>query len=70
MSDNLFENSEKNIKGNVDNCVECGKEFKFKKKDRDRGWGLFCSKKCAAIFRQKDKSKSTIRLYKMKKIGL
>jgi hypothetical protein len=32
-------------------CINnrCGKQFSARKADRNRGWGLYCSKSCKAI---------------------
>lgn len=37
------------------NCDICGNEYNVKKSDLQRGWGLTCSKSCAAIKRENDK---------------
>ena len=36
-------------------CNNCGKEYKAKSSDIDRGWGLCCCKSCASSFREKSK---------------
>lgn len=52
-SDELIE-MEKN--GLVDtNCKHCNKMFKAKTKEIKRGWGMFCSRSCAVVFRYKQK---------------
>lgn len=66
---NLFDNPEPNKK-NIDQCYECGSDFKFSPRDRKRGWGYFCSKKCASIYREKYKTESEKRLFKLKKLNL
>lgn len=37
------------------NCDNCGKEYKADKRNLKRGWGLCCSKSCAAKKREKKK---------------
>jgi hypothetical protein len=37
------------------NCDYCGKEYKADNRNLKRGWGLCCSKKCAANKREKSK---------------
>lgn len=36
-------------------CNNCGKEYAVKESDLKRGWGLCCSKHCAAKLREKSK---------------
>jgi hypothetical protein len=52
------------------NCHVCNKEFTPDKRNTNRGWGLFCSKSCATIWRNKEKTKSDLRDYNLKKIGI
>ena len=49
---NLFDKA-KNKKTNGKCCHNCGKEFKPDKRNVARGWGLYCSKSCAATFKNK-----------------
>ena len=37
------------------NCDNCGKEYIADMRNIRRGWGLCCSKSCAAILREKNK---------------
>jgi len=37
------------------NCDYCGKEYKTDQRNINRGWGLCCSKSCAASKREKSK---------------
>jgi hypothetical protein len=37
------------------NCDNCGKEYKADTRNLKRGWGLCCSKSCAASKREKQK---------------
>jgi len=37
------------------NCDNCGKEYKADTRNLNRGWGLCCSKSCAASKREKSK---------------
>ena len=37
------------------NCDNCGKEYKADNRNLKRGWGLTCSKSCAASKREKSK---------------
>ena len=37
------------------NCDYCGKEYKADTRNLNRGWGLCCSKSCAAKKREKSK---------------
>lgn len=37
------------------NCDNCGKEYSARSADVKRGWGLNCSKSCAASSREKSK---------------
>ena len=37
------------------NCNNCGKEYKADTRNLKRGWGLCCSKSCAAKLREKSK---------------
>lgn len=39
----------------IRSCDNCNTEYKAKQSDLDRGWGLTCSKKCAAEKREKEK---------------
>lgn len=36
-------------------CDNCGKEYNAKEADVNRGWGLCCSKSCAASKREKNR---------------
>jgi len=36
------------------NCIECGKQFDTKPR-KEEGWGLYCSKSCAGIVRERKK---------------
>jgi predicted nucleic acid-binding Zn-ribbon protein len=36
-------------------CDNCGKEYEADKRNINRGWGLCCSKSCAASKREKSK---------------
>lgn len=38
------------------NCDNCGKEYESDERNVKRGWGLCCSKSCAASKREKSKS--------------
>lgn len=38
------------------NCDNCGKEYEADKRNVNRGWGLCCSKSCAAQKREKDRT--------------
>lgn len=40
-------------------CDICGNEYNVKPSDLKRGWGLTCSKSCAAIKRENDKRGET-----------
>lgn len=37
------------------NCNNCGKEYNADSRNLKRGWGLCCSKSCAAKLREKSK---------------
>lgn len=52
------------------NCYICGEEFKPDNRNVKRGWGLFCSKSCASKWREKSKTKSEIRDFKLKRLGI
>jgi len=39
----------------VRHCDQCGKEYKADKRNLKRGWGLCCSKSCAAKKREMDR---------------
>ena len=40
------------------NCQNCNKEFTPDKRNVNRGWGLCCSKSCAATYKNKLRSMS------------
>lgn len=42
----------------VDVICKCGKKFKARQSDINRGWGKFCSKSCKALFNNPNKSSS------------
>lgn len=44
------------------NCDNCGKEYDADKRNLKRGWGLCCSKSCAAVIREKSKNIPSILL--------
>jgi hypothetical protein len=52
------------------NCHICKTEFKPDSRNKNRGWGLFCSKSCSAKWREKVKDKSDIRDYNLKRLGI
>jgi hypothetical protein len=52
------------------NCYVCRKEFKPDVRNKNRGWGLFCSKSCSAKWREKKKNSSEERDYKLSKLGI
>lgn len=52
------------------NCYICKKEFKPDSRNKNRGWGLFCSKSCAAKWREKKKDVSEERDFKLNKLGI
>jgi len=37
------------------NCDNCGKEYMADTRNLKRGWGLCCSKRCAALKRERNK---------------
>lgn len=43
------------LKSMIRNCDYCGKEYKADPRNLKRGWGLCCSKSCAAHKREKSK---------------
>jgi len=68
---NLFNKAKIREKREVfSNCLVCKKEFKPDVSNKNRGWGLFCSKSCSAIWREKKKNKSDIRDYKINQLGI
>lgn len=52
------------------NCHVCNSEFKPDSRNTKRGWGLFCSKSCATRWRNQLKTKSDIRDYHIKRLGI
>lgn len=51
-------------------CHDCGEEFKPDTRNTSRGWGLFCSKSCAARWKNRPKTKSDIRDYNLRRLGI
>ena len=54
-------------------CDNCGKEYNTDNRNLKRGWGLCCSKRCAAKKREKSKpsyDKATVRHNNLKRAGL
>jgi hypothetical protein len=58
------------IKSDKKDCYQCGSKFKPDNRNLKRGWGLFCSKSCSSKFREKEKTLSEIRDYRLKKLGI
>ena len=55
------------------NCDYCGKEYMADNRNLKRGWGLCCSKRCAAKKREKsrpDYNTETVRYNNLKREGL
>jgi len=55
------------------NCDNCGKEYMADNRNLKRGWGLCCSKRCAAKKREKsrpDYNPATVRYNNLKRAGL
>lgn len=48
---NLFNKAK--LKKTTKNCHQCGEEFTPDNRNVNRGWGLCCSKSCAATLRNK-----------------
>lgn len=54
-------------------CDNCGKEYMADERNLKRGWGLCCSKKCAAKKREKSRpyyDPATVRYNNLKRAGL
>jgi hypothetical protein len=51
-------------------CYHCKSKFTPDPRNRKRGWGMFCSKVCAALWKTKPKSKNEIRDYKLEQLGI
>jgi hypothetical protein len=43
----------------IQKCKFCKIEFEARKADVDRGWGLFCSKSCAAKYKLRINNEKT-----------
>jgi hypothetical protein len=74
---NLFKIArEKGLKSDIKECYYCSKSFKPDKRNLNRGWGIFCSKKCSALYKIKfnllnDGEKlSEVRNRNLKKLGI
>jgi hypothetical protein len=65
---NLF-NKAKNKSDKVE-CYLCETPFKPDQRNVKRGWGIFCSKSCSSKFREKTKTKSELRDFKLRKLGI
>lgn len=55
------------------NCNNCGKAYKADERNLKRGWGLCCSKSCAASLREKsrpDYDPERVRYNNLKRAGL
>ncbi len=51
-------------------CFVCEAEFLSDKRNKKRGWGLFCSKSCSAKWRNKKKTTQEIRGYNIARLGI
>ena len=48
-------------KDGAKNCIYCGAVFEPKKADLNRGWGLYCSKSCAVIWKNENRSSNKLK---------
>lgn len=68
---NLFQKAKEESKDSDKvQCYFCKDKFTPDARNRKRGWGMFCSKTCAALWKVKPKSKSEIRDYKLEQLGI
>lgn len=68
---NIFDKAILNAKKQTNsNCYICNKEFKPDNRNIKRGWGLFCSKSCSTIWRNKEKTTAMLRDYSLRKLGI
>lgn len=74
---NLFLQAKKSAeKTGIIECHLCHQEFKPDKRNLNRGWGVFCSKTCSALFSYKLRRSSELeriqlkRDLNLKKLGL
>lgn len=56
---NLFDKAKNNQDKGFRKCLFCKNNFKPDKRALKRGWGLYCSKKCAARWRNENKNNKT-----------
>jgi hypothetical protein len=65
---NLFLKAKnESYKNGIHLCHLCKEEFKPDKRNLNRGWGLFCSKTCSAIFRLKLQTSSDVERKKLQR---
>lgn len=68
---NIFKKAKlKEKKESFSRCHYCKSEFKPDSRNVKRGWGLFCSKSCSTRWRNKKKTKSDIRDYNIRRLGI
>jgi hypothetical protein len=68
---NLFQKAKLNSKSqHLVECYLCKKKFQPDTRNRNRGWGMFCSKSHSALWRNKTKSKNEIRDFKLQQLGM